>query len=314
MRNLAWIAVLIIFSLAACSGREENVPASSAPTDEEQAVSLLGESLYPSPPAAEMVQKYKKAKAEYEMNPDDPDTLIWYGRRTAYLGKYKDAIKIYTQGIEKFPQDARIYRHRGHRYISTRKFDRAIEDFEHAARLAEGKEDEIEPDGIPNARNIPVSTLQGNIWYHLGLAYYLKNDMRNALRAYRKSIHVSQNSDMLAATTHWLYMTLRRLKRDEQARQSLEPIHAEMEIIENMAYHQLCLFYKGEIPAESLMGGDQFTAIMNDATAYGLGNWYFYNGDREKAKEIFRSLLKKKSWASFGYIAAEADFAREFKE
>lgn len=101
---------------------------------------------------------------------------------------------------------------------------------------------------------------------------------------------------------------------DEQARQSLEPIHAEMEIIENMAYHQLCLFYKGKIPEESIMGGDQFTAIMNDATAYGLGNWYFYNGDREKAREIFRSLLKKKSWASFGYIAAEADFAREFKE
>jgi tetratricopeptide (TPR) repeat protein len=294
MRNLAWIAVLIIFSLAACSGREENVPAPSAPTDEEQAVSLLGESLYPSPPAAEMVQKYKKAKAEYEMNPDDPDTLIWYGRRTAYLGKYKDAIKIYTQGIEKFPQDARIYRHRGHRYISTRKFDRAIEDFEHAARLVEGKEDEIEPDGIPNARNIPVSTLQGNIWYHLGLTYYLKNDMRNALRAYRKSIHVSQNSDMLAATTHWLYMTLRRLKRDEQARQSLEPIHAEMEIIENMAYHQLCLFYKGEIPAESLMGRGSIHCHYERCHGLWAGKLVFLQWRPGKSQRDFSEPVEKK--------------------
>ena len=60
------------------------------------------------------------------------------------------------------------------------------------------------------------------------------------------------------------------------------------------------------------MEGDQFTSIMNDAVAYGLGNWHFYHGEREKAQKIFKRLLKKKSWASFGYIAAEADFAREF--
>ena len=34
-----------------------------------------------------------------------------------------------------------------------------------------GKEDSIEPDGMPNPQNIPVSSLHTNIWYHLGLAY-----------------------------------------------------------------------------------------------------------------------------------------------
>lgn len=88
----------------------------------------------------------------------------------AYLGDYKQAIKIFTEGSVKFPKDARFYRHRGHRFITIRCFDEAIRDFETAAKLVKGKEDEIEPDGLPNARNIPTSTLQSNIFYHLGLA------------------------------------------------------------------------------------------------------------------------------------------------
>ena len=87
----------------------------------------------------------------------------------AYLGDYKKAIKIFSEGIEKFPEDARMYRHRGHRYISLRKLDLAIADLEKAAELIDGKEDRVEPDGIPNARGIPVSTTNRNIWYHLWL-------------------------------------------------------------------------------------------------------------------------------------------------
>jgi hypothetical protein len=114
---------------------------------------------------------------------------------------------------------------------------------------------------------------------------------------------------MLVATTHWLYMTLRRLGRDEEAKDVLVPITKQMHVIENMAYFNLCLFYKGERSQEEFIGTD-FTSIMNDAVAYGLGNWYYYNNDPEKSIEIYHRLLQKKSWASFGYIAAEADYSR----
>ena len=50
----------------------------------------------------------------------DVDNIIWYGRRTAYLGDYREAIRIFSEGIEKHSKDARMYRHRGHRYISIR--------------------------------------------------------------------------------------------------------------------------------------------------------------------------------------------------
>jgi hypothetical protein len=52
---------------------------------------------------------------------------------------------------------------------------------------------------------------------------------------------------------------------------------------------------------------------MNDALAYGIGNWYFYNGEKKKAKKVFQKILDGGSWASFGFIAAESDFARNFR-
>ncbi|MGH7595148.1 MAG: tetratricopeptide repeat protein, partial [bacterium] len=46
---------------------------------------------------------------------------------------------------------------------------------------------------------------------------------------------------------------------------------------------------------------------------YGVGNWYFYNGQAEKAREIFEKVIKGKYWAAFGYIAAEAELRRMSK-
>jgi len=277
-----------------------------------QAVSLQGEALYSADPAEAALEKHAEAKAEYAREPNNPEALIWFGRRTAYLGSYREAIDIYTQGISQFPDDARFYRHRGHRYISVREFDKAVQDFEKAAALIAGTEDTIEPDGMPNAQNIPISSLHSNIWYHLGLAYYLTNDLENALRVYREAFKDPQNNDKLVSTTHWLYMTLRLLGREDEAKEALEPIHAKMDIIENMAYHRLCLLYKGEISIEDLTD-PEFSNIMNDAVAYGIGNWFYYNGEKEKVKEVFEKILQGQGWASFGYIAAEADFARLFK-
>ena len=304
------ISLAVLFS---CAKQADDADILSPVPEGAQAVSLLGKPLNPSTPYDNVLAKYDVAKMKYEANLGDAEALIWFGRWTAYKGDMREAIRIFTKGIQKFPEDARFYRHRGHRYISIREFDRAIQDFEKAAALIEGKEDQIEPDGQPNAQNIPVSTLHTNIWYHLGLAYYLKYDLENALEAYHQGIEASTNEDMLVATTHWLYMTLRLLGWDEEAKQALDPIRTEMNVIENMAYHQLCLFYKSEANEDELTGGS-YTNIMNDAAAYGLANWHLYNGRRDQAKSIYQTILEGKVWASFGYIAAEADWVREFQE
>ena len=259
----------------------------------------------------EMETKLKEAQTQYDANPKNADAIIWLGRRLAYLGRFTEAIDTYTKGIALFPADARFYRHRGHRHITLRQFDRAIADLKKASQLVKGKPDEIEPDGQPNARNIPTSTLQFNIWYHLGLAYYLTGQNEKAVDAYRECLKVSRSPDRLVATTHWLYMTLRRLNRNDEAVKALEPITEGMDVIENGSYYQLTLMYKGLLVqrlTNELLKSDDSAA--SHSTFYGLGNWYLYNGQREQAIEVFRRIVSSNQWTSFGFIAAEADLKR----
>jgi tetratricopeptide (TPR) repeat protein len=279
--------------------------------DGVQAISLLGEELRASQAGAAVLENLATAKAEYASNPNDADAIVWYGRRIGYTQDYRGAIEVFSEGIEKHPDDPRFYRHRGHRYISIREFDRAIADLEHAATLIAGTEDIVEPDGAPNPAGIPVSTLHSNIWYHLGLAYYLKGDLENALRVYEIAIAQTPNDDMRVATTHWQYMTLQLLGRKEDAVAALEPIHPDMNVIESMAYHQLCLLYKGEAETGIVLTSG-ITDAGGDSAMYGVGNWYFYNGDKDKAREAFEQMIAESGWASFGRIAAESDLSRKF--
>ncbi len=306
------VSMLLLQVACAPSGSTGNSKSNAIP--EPEAISFLGEPLYSPAPDPDLLDQYKRWKVDYRTDTTKLENLIWYGRFAAYTGGYREAIQIYTNGIEKAPADARLYRHRGHRYISVRKLDQAITDLKKAAQLEQDRKNEIEPDGMPNAQNIPLTTLQGNIWYHLGLAYYLKQDHEKALAAYRRCLDLSQNDDNIVSATHWIYMILRRLGRVEEADTFLEQISEDMKIIENFSYHQACLMYKGVYKPEDFKVEKGNTA-SNDALTYAIGNWYFYNGATEEAKAIFQGLLDRKTgWSSFGYIAAEADWKAFFQE
>jgi len=290
--------------------------AAQAPSGAE-ATSLSGKPLVSAPPVGDSKVRLEadlaKAQADYDRDPSSAEASIWLGRRLAYLGRYRDAIDAFSRGIAAHPEEARLYRHRGHRYITVRKFDLAIADLTKASRLVAGKKDEIEPDGAPNAAGIPRSTLQSNIWYHLGLAQYLSGDFTGALASYRAGMPVSRvNDDMLVATSDWLYMTLRRLKRDAEAVQALEPIRPQMDVLENGAYHARLLLYKGLRTPESVLNLNTADDIQIATQGYGVGNWYLVNGDRARARAIFDRVLAGKAWTAFGFIAAEADVTRGF--
>ena len=172
---------------------------------------------------------------------------------------------------------------------------------------------EIEPDGIPNKLNKPLSSTQFNVWYHLGLAHFLMGNFEKALDAYNQCLTVSTNDDLKVATYDWLYMTCRRMNDKKAAEKILAQISDSMEIIENDSYYKRLKMYQGKIPPDSLMSVNASSADADLAIAtqgYGVGNWYLYNGDTTKAKQIFERVLKGKSKSSFGYIAAEIDLAR----
>jgi tetratricopeptide (TPR) repeat protein len=281
-----------------------------------QAVSLLGDTLRTLPLPAETRERYERqlaqARAAWERSPRDADSIVWYGRRLAYLGRLREAIDVYTRGLEMHARNPWLYRHRGHRYISVRELDRAINDLERASALVIDAPDVVEEDGQPNARNVPIGTLKSNIAYHLGLAYYLKGDFERAAAVFRGEVNVARNDDRRVSALHWLYMSLRRLGRDPEAEEAIAPVRREMRVIENDTYHRLLMMYKGALPPDSLLGATPAGAMsVTDATAaYGVANWHFYNGRRAEAESIFRRIIAGGQWGAFGYIAAEAELAR----
>jgi dipeptidyl aminopeptidase/acylaminoacyl peptidase/tetratricopeptide (TPR) repeat protein len=281
-----------------------------------EATSLGGQPLFaPAIPAARrpmLEQNLAAATAAFVKAPDDADTIIWRARRLGYLGRYREAIAVLTRGIEKQPDEFRFYRHRGHRYISVRELDEAVADLSKAAELIVAKriEDQVEPDGDPNPQNVPTSTTHFNVYYHLGLAHYLKGEFAPALAAYRECLKYSKGSDdRLVATSDWLYMTLRRLGRPEEAAAVLRPITRDLKVIENQSYWHRLLMYKGEKSADELLSPRE-DPLELATYGYGVGNWYLYNGQKEKAVEVFRRVVSGPMWPAFGYIASEAELAR----
>ena len=313
MRLAAALALLSALLLTACAGVRRTPPTASGTPE---AVSLLGAPLYAPELPLETRQRLEAQLSEaydaYERDPDNADAILWLGRRVAYLGRYRDAIAIFGEGIRKHPGDPRFYRHRGHRYITTRDFDRAVSDLDHAARLIARRPIEIEPDGIPNARNEPRTTLQFNVWYHLGLAYYLRGEFPHAQYSFRNALTLSRNDDERVAAIDWLYMSLRRLRRDAEAAQVLAAVRPEMDVVENQAYHRRLMMYQGRVAPDSLLaaGGDATTLATQ---GYAVGNWHLYNGRPEQAEEIFWRVTSAENWTPFGYIASEAELRRLLK-
>lgn len=307
------LSLVLVVSLLYSCGQKTADTETKEILDKDTFTTPLGKTFVAPQPAEKLFAQYEEAKSTYEANPEDLEKLIWYGRKAAYTGKYEDAIDIYSEGIKRFPNEAKLYRHRGHRFISLREYDKAIADLEKAAEMIQGTENEIEPDGMPNAMNIPVSSLHGNIYYHLGLAYYLIHDYEKAYDAYLNCRESGSHYDNIVSSTHWLYMIQQRLGNPDKADSLLAPIHADSTVIENQSYADLYELYQGWIPVDSLTQ-DGPGNPSNDAVSYGVANWYLYHGDTAKARQMMEELVDEKAFTSFGYLAAESDLIYYFKK
>lgn len=121
--------------LAVCSGLAltGNVPVARAEqsgTARAEATSLAGTplSIPRLPNAGKLTSDLEAAQKTLAANPNDPEAVIWVGRRYGYLWRFQDAIATFSRGIERWPDNAKFYRHRGHRYITIRQFAKAEAD------------------------------------------------------------------------------------------------------------------------------------------------------------------------------------------
>ena len=251
----------------------------------------------------------RHARTIYSVHPSDEEAIIWLGRRTAYLGRYREAVDIYTNGLKTFPESYRLLRHRGHRYITLRKLDAAIDDLQRADELSRDQPDAIEPDGMPNAAGKPRSTTKGNILYHLGLAHYLQGEFVESMIDFQRCLQLATNDDMRVASAYWLYLSACRCEDKAIADHALAIATPKMDLLENHAYRALLLSFQDLDAGETV--DSQLDEGVDEATSgYGLGMKQLLNGETDLSRAQFEVIIAETNWAAFGHIAAEAELAR----
>lgn len=316
-------SAILLVGCAACAAPEDTVELGAwpgleallreAPVD-PQARSLDDRALVFSAPQGAALERQEQlleeARQQLTREPNQADSWIWVGRRLAYLGRYRAAQRVYTQGLVMHPASYRLLRHRGHRWLTLRRFALAEADLAQAERLSRNAPDRVEPDGLPNAAGIPTGTDRTNITYHLALAHYLQGDFESAARWWQACHDVADNPDMWTAASYWLYHAKRRSGDSVGAAQVLGGVDADWELLENQTYHRLLLHYRGELGREALLDGADADAIAGPTTLYGLAVHDLEEGRLNSAIQGFKAARGAGSWAAFGAIAAEADSVR----
>ena len=266
-------------------------------------------SLPPQPEALRVQRERDLAAAQVAVaaHPDSVDATVWLARRLGYLGRYRESVEVLSNALERHPDEPHLLRHRGHRYLTLRRFEDAERDLARAAVVVLGKPDEVEPDGQPSKDRPPHSTLHYNIHYHLGLARFLRADFSGAEAGFRDCLAASRNDECRVAATHWLWCACMRQGKREVAAAAVAAIRPDMDVVDNRSYHQLCLVYRGDVRAEDTVapGGTKSASL-----AFGLAHRDLVQGERERSWTALAKLAASAEVTAFGVIAAEAELIR----
>lgn len=230
-----------------------------------------------------------RAESLLALAPHDVERIVQLGIAQSAVRQYREAIATYTRGLALAPNDPLLYRYRGHRYISVRQFDSALADLERGNHL---------------------DTTNYDIWYHLGIARYVKGHFAAAADAFAHGQRLAPNDNELAGSTDWLWMSLRRAGRAAEAQAALAPIRDSMQITSATAYFQRLRLYRGLIGPEQVLTPADTADIAVATLSYGVGNWYLVNGDTARAHDWFERAIASGGWPAFGFIASELELRR----
>ena len=227
------------------------------------------------------------AEAALAADPRNVEKIIALGLAQSGAQQYREAIQTFTRGLEISPNNALLYRWRGHRYLSVREFDRAMSDLTRGSQLD--------------------STIYGN-WYHLGIVRFARGNFAGAADAFRHAQPKAPNAGELAGSTDWLWMSLSRAGRAAEAKAMLD-LRLDSLPIAN-AYARRLKLYRGEITADEVFTPADTADVQVATLSYGVGNWYVVRGDTLRAREWFERATKTTGWPGFGFIISEIELQR----
>ena len=240
------------------------------------------------------------ARAVMEVAPEREDSHIWLGRRLGYLTRYGEAIDVFTEALEQFPDSYKLLRFRGRHLARNREFDRAIADYKRAADLVEDIQDSYEPDGIINARHQYLGSYRSNIHYYLGQTSWAIGDYQATLDGMTRAAGepLVQHDDRRVATGFWQYLALRKLGRHEEAQSIVDAIPEGLELVENHDYYDGIRYFKGTLAEEELLPRAGLNAM------FGVAMVHLIEGRMNKANMMLMDLV---AGSSQGYWPAETE-------
>jgi tetratricopeptide (TPR) repeat protein len=266
-------------------------------------VLLAGSAAVTAPAVGQSVQYRSAAGVEYRSQPDtgaiaraesalaaDPrnvEKIILLGVAQSGARRFREAIETFTGGLAIAPENPVLYRWRGHRYLSVRELDRAMDDLTRGNRLD--------------------STNYG-ILYHLGIVRFARGDFAGAAAAFERAQPRAPDAGELAGATDWLWMSLSRAGMPAQAKAMLD--RRPDSLPTTNAYGQRLRLYRGLIGPDEVVTAADTGDVAVATLSYGVGNWYLVRGDTTRARDWFERSVRSGGWPAFGFIISEIDLRR----
>jgi tetratricopeptide (TPR) repeat protein len=237
------------------------------------------------------------AQKNLAADPKNVNLILKLAQAQAGAREYREAVETCTKGLKIAPQNADLYLERGHREVALREFAKARADLNKAASL-----DPKNPE----------------VYYHLGLSHYFLGEFSLSADAFHHAVDLAPSMDSRINSSNWLYASLRRAKKNDEAAKALAAITPEMKNTEpHTAYYlHMIRFFQGTmkeadvVPPQPADANDVEGQLSFATVAYGVGNWFLYNGDTAKAQDYFRRVLTEKVWITWGFVGAETDLIR----
>lgn len=230
-----------------------------------------------------------RAAAELESDTANVQRIIALGVAQSGTRQYREAIATFTRGMAIAPDNAMLYRWRGHRNISVREFDQAMADL---------------------TRGYTLDSTNYGILFHLGVLRFTLGDFGGAAEMFERAQPRAPDGGELTGSTDWLWMSLSRAGRSAEATAMLARRPDTLPAPLGYAYASRLKLYRGELTPETLLSPSDTADVQMATLNYGLGNWYMVRGDTARAIAAYERTVTSGGWPGFGFIVAEAELKR----
>ncbi|WP_258103943.1 M48 family metallopeptidase [Marinoscillum sp. MHG1-6] len=254
-------------------------------------------------------RKLEINKLRYTENPSDIQNVIEYCQTLSELGWYYEAIRVYSEGLDKNPTSFKLLRLRGQSYITLRQFDLALEDLQRAAFYSRPAiNEQTSGYALTNFYTESRSNEKFNIFFCLGMVNYLKGSYDKTISSFKQCMKYADNIELKVFIIDWFYLTYRKLGNNEAAEELLMAIPRNAKVKSYSDHYNRILLYQGVVKAHNLMAySERPDNSLEPVLSYGVGTWYLVNGEKMKAVKIFERILMGETWDSYEYIAAEVE-------